>query len=131
MLVRGANGRSREASADANGTSAPAGWGTYDPPAPAVRLRAAVARQARRPTIGDELAAAIDAFVADARERGLLPETMLVALKAECRRAPGLAPGPAGTPQGRLLELVVTRSIERYFGLRAGAGAREAGDVRP
>jgi hypothetical protein len=78
------------------------------------QLRRALQQRRQSPAAGDSaLQAALQLVAAEARERSLRPEELIVALKQVLDEAPGSRSG-AGEDR-RLREWIVTASIRAYF----------------
>jgi hypothetical protein len=84
-------------------------------PAMISELRAALLRSAQSGTHGDELKGLLARAAAEAREKGLLAEHLLVLLKDLWHTLPNQATQPGSEVQSRLLQQLVARSIQEYY----------------
>lgn len=78
-------------------------------------VRAALVRYIDAPAHGDELGAALRHMAAEARDRAMLPEQLLIVLKDIWHSLPGVRNMSDATDQVRLLQRVVTMCIKEYY----------------
>lgn len=78
-------------------------------------VRAALVRYVDAPTRGDELGSALRHMAAEARDRAMLPEQLLVVLKDIWYSLPGVRNMSDATEQVRLLQRAVTMCIKEYY----------------
>jgi hypothetical protein len=78
-------------------------------------VRAALVRYVGAPTSGDELGVALRHMAAEARDRSMLPEQLLVVLKDIWHSLPSVRNMSDATDQVRLLQRVVTMCIKEYY----------------
>jgi hypothetical protein len=78
-------------------------------------LRQALTTYLADPSRPDELRAALATVAAEARERSILPERLLVALKEQWYALPDVQRTPDVSDQSRLLQRIVSMCIRAYF----------------
>jgi hypothetical protein len=78
-------------------------------------VRSAIAEYVRAPEHGDGLGAALRAMAAEARDRSMLPEQLLVVLKDIWYSLPSVRNMSDMSEQVRLLQRVVTMCIKEYY----------------
>ena len=83
-------------------------------PATVTELRAALARSAQAGDHGDELKGLLARAAADARQKGIQAEQLLVALKEIWYSLPHLSTQPGNDVQTRLLQQLIARCIHEY-----------------
>lgn len=84
-------------------------------PAVVAELRAALSRSAQAGNHGDELKALLARAAADARQKGIQAEQLLVALKDIWYSLPALSPPADKQVQTRLLQQLIARCIQEYY----------------
>lgn len=78
------------------------------------RLRQAIHERRQTPAVGDDaLRSALETVAAEARERALRPEELIVTLKQVIDEAPGAR--PSSGEDRRLREWIVSTCIRAYF----------------
>jgi len=78
-------------------------------------VRGALVRYVDAPARGDELGAALRRMAAEAHDRAMLPEQLLIVLKDIWHSLPGVRAMSDSTDQVRLLQRVVTMCIKEYY----------------
>jgi hypothetical protein len=78
-------------------------------------VRSALAVYVAAPSDGDSLRQALDGMAAEAREKSILPEQLLVVLKDVWYSLPSVRAMREPTDQVRLLQRVVTMCIQEYY----------------
>jgi hypothetical protein len=84
-------------------------------PATVAELRAALSRSVQAGNHGDELKGVLSRAAADARQKGIQAEQLLLALKDIWYSLPQLANQPASDVQTRLLQQLIARCIQEYY----------------
>lgn len=84
-------------------------------PALVAELRAALSRSAKAGSHGDELRGLLARTAADAHQKGMHAEQLLVALKDIWYSMPDLATRQGSELQTRLLQQLVARCIQEYY----------------
>jgi len=84
-------------------------------PAMVTELRATLARSLQSGAHGDELKALLSRAAADARQKGVLAEHLLLALKDVWYSLPALASQSGDENQTRLLQQLIARCIQEYY----------------
>lgn len=84
-------------------------------PATLVELRAALTRSLQSGAHDDELKVLLRRLAAQARERGIQAEQMLIALKDVWHSLPELPPRPGNEVQVALLQQLVSHCIQEYY----------------
>lgn len=79
-------------------------------------LRAALLRSAQAGRHDDDLSALIGRAAMDARQKGLQAEQLLVVLKELWYSLPPKAGQPGSDVQSRLLQQLIAKSIQEYYG---------------
>lgn len=79
-------------------------------------LRAALTEYIDRPGDGEALRAALHSVAHEAREKAILPEKLLIALKEVWYELPSVRAMQQTDQQIRLLQRVVTMCIKEYYG---------------
>ena len=92
----------------------PSGTPALDPDT-ITELRAALTRSAQAGTHGDELKSLLAKAAADARQKGIQAEQLLVMLKEIWYSLPHLATQPGSDVQTRLLQQLIARCIQEYY----------------
>lgn len=88
-------------------------------------VRSAIVEYVHAPERGDGLGAALRVMAAEARNRSMLPEQLLVVLKDIWYSLPSVRTMSDASEQVRLLQRVVTMCIKEYYMTPAeGANAR-------
>ena len=85
-------------------------------PAIVTDLRSALSKSVRAGNHGDELKSLLSRAAVDAREKGLQAEQLLIALKDVWYSLPDLATQPGNETQTRLLQQLIARCIQEYYG---------------
>ena len=78
-------------------------------------VRAALVRYVDAPTRGDELGVSLRHMAAEARDRAMLPEQLLVVLKDIWYSLPSVRTMSDASEQVRLLQRAVTMCIKEYY----------------
>jgi hypothetical protein len=78
-------------------------------------LRESLARSAQSGDHGEDLKALLARAAADARQKGLQAEQLLVALKDIWYSLPHLSTQPGNDVQTRLLQQLIARCIQEYY----------------
>jgi hypothetical protein len=78
-------------------------------------VRAALVQYVNTPARGDELGAALRQMAAEARDRSMLPEQLLIVLKDIWHSLPNVRSMSDSADQVRLLQRVVTMCIREYY----------------
>lgn len=78
-------------------------------------VRAALVEYIADPAHGERLGAALRTMAAEARDRSMLPEQLLVVLKDIWHSLPGVRTMSDASDQVRLLQRVVTMCIKEYY----------------
>ena len=84
-------------------------------PATVTELRAVLARSAQIGDHGDELKGLLFRAAAEARQKGIQAEQLLVALKEIWYSLPPLSNQPGSDVQTRLLQQLIARCIHEYY----------------
>ena len=84
-------------------------------PATVGELRAALSRSLQAGAHSAELKAVLARAAADARQKGLQAEQLLIALKDIWYSLPQLASQPTSDVQTRLLQQLIARCIQEYY----------------
>jgi|SRR5687768_9502400 hypothetical protein len=84
-------------------------------PALVAELRTVLSRSAKSGSHGDELRGLLSRTAADAREKGMHAEQLLVALKDIWYSMPDMATQQGSDTQTRLLQQLVARCIQEYY----------------
>jgi hypothetical protein len=84
-------------------------------PALVAELRTALSRSTKSGSHGDELRDLLARAAADARQKGMHAEQMLVALKDIWYSMPDLATHQGSETQTKLLQQLVARCIQEYY----------------
>ena len=79
-------------------------------------LRAALSRSVASGDHGDELKGLLRRAASEARSRGVQAEQLLVSLKDIWYSLPGLSTQPGNDVQTRLLQQLIARCIQEYYG---------------
>jgi hypothetical protein len=85
-------------------------------PATTAELRVVLGRSLRTGNHDGELKALLSRAAEEARERGLLAEQLLLSLKNVWHSLPQVSAQTGSDTQTRLLQQLVTRCIEEYYG---------------
>jgi len=85
-------------------------------PATVSELRVALAQSVETGDHGDQLKTLLARAAAEARQKGIQAEHLLVALKDIWYSLPHLAANPADEKQTRLLQQLIARCIQEYYG---------------
>lgn len=78
-------------------------------------LRAALARSSQSGDHGEELKSLLARAAADARQKGIQAEQLLVVLKDIWYSLPHLSTHPGSDVQTRLLQQLIARCIQEYY----------------
>ena len=78
-------------------------------------VRDALVQYVSAPACGDELGATLRRMAAEARDRSMLPEQLLIVLKDIWYSLPSVRSMSDSTEQVRLLQRVVTMCIKEYY----------------
>ena len=78
-------------------------------------VRSALAMYVAAPSDGERLRQALDGMAAEAREKSILPEQLLVVLKDVWYSLPSVRALSEPTEQVRLLQRAVTMCIKEYY----------------
>jgi uncharacterized linocin/CFP29 family protein len=78
-------------------------------------LRGALSRSLKAGNHGDELKDLLVRAAAEAREKGIQAEQLLLVLKDIWYSLPNLAPHPGNDTQTRLLQQLIARCIQEYY----------------
>ena len=84
-------------------------------PTTVAELRAALTRSLQAGNHGEELKAVLARAAADARQKGIQAEQLLLALKDVWYSLPQMATHPASDVQTRLLQQLIARCIQEYY----------------
>ena len=84
-------------------------------PAVVTELRTALSHSVQSGNHGDELKQLLSRAAADAREKGIQAEQLLVALKDIWYSLPHLSTQPGNDVQTRLLQQLIARCIQEYY----------------
>ena len=84
-------------------------------PATVAELRAALSRSVQAGNHGEELKGVLARAAADARQKGIHAEQLLLALKDIWYSLPQMATHPASDVQTRLLQQLIARCIQEYY----------------
>jgi hypothetical protein len=84
-------------------------------PATVTELRAALSRSAQAGDHGEELKGLLTKAAAEAKQRGILAEQLLVVLKDIWYSLPHLSTQPGTDVQTRLLQQLIARCIQEYY----------------
>ena len=84
-------------------------------PATVAELRAALSHSAQEGNHGEELKGVLARAAADARQKGIQAEQLLLALKDIWYSLPQMATHPASDVQTRLLQQLIARCIQEYY----------------
>lgn len=84
-------------------------------PATAAELREAMTRSLSSGNHGEELKALLQRAAGDARQRGVNPEHLLMALKDIWHSLPNPSPQTSRTLERPLLQQLITRCIDEYY----------------
>lgn len=84
-------------------------------PGTVTELRACFARSAQSGDHGEELKSLLARAAADARQKGIQAEHLLVALKDIWYSLPHLSAQPGNDVQTRLLQQLIARCIQEYY----------------
>lgn len=79
-------------------------------------LRAALSRSITAGNHGDDLKALLTRAAAEARQQGVQAEQLLLALKQIWYSLPQLSGEPMDDTQARLLQQLISRCIQEYYG---------------
>jgi hypothetical protein len=78
-------------------------------------VRSALIAYVNAPSHGERLGAALHVMAREARDRSILPERLLIALKDICYSLPTVRAMKDADEQVRLLQRVVTMCIKEYY----------------
>ena len=84
-------------------------------PATVAELRVTLSRSVQTGSHGEELKGLLVRAAADARQKGMLAEQLLLALKDIWYSLPQLATSPGSDVQTRLLQQLIARCIQEYY----------------
>jgi hypothetical protein len=84
-------------------------------PAVVAELRAVLSRSVQAGNHGDDLKGMLSRAAADARQKGIQAEQLLLALKDIWYSLPQLATYPGTDVQTRLLQQLIARCIQEYY----------------
>jgi hypothetical protein len=84
-------------------------------PAMVTELRATLSRSVETGNHGDELKGLLARAAADARQKGIQAEQLMLALKDIWYSLPQLATQPGSDVETRLLQQLISRCIQEYY----------------